>query len=336
VNLLDTMKFSLKGLGNVHRPGPQPDIFLFATPRGGSTWVMEIIAADVGMKFFDEPLNVRRRNVMYSGLFPTWESLMPDSGDTDRIIGFLQELQKGRCSYMNMTPFRRNYRPITNRIVFKIHEIEHLIDVVAERCGGQIVQLHRHPIPTSFSRHALPRLELFTKSDYYASVIGDSTRNAEIRRIAAQGSDFERSIVSWCYENVVALRKSNPAWLTVAYEELVLNPQPSANLLADRLHLRDRQAVLNAFERPAANISMSHQQTLEAMNNPDARRRRYQLVTKWQKSVTPEQLDQAARILGLFEISAYDARQPLPGRKLLHFDDTEQLFRDAAPSRHPN
>ena len=46
----------VKRLANVHRQGEKPNIFLFSTARSGSTWVVEMLATQPGMKLIDEPL----------------------------------------------------------------------------------------------------------------------------------------------------------------------------------------------------------------------------------------------------------------------------------------
>jgi hypothetical protein len=323
--LTQHLKFAAKALSNVHRSGPKRDIFLFATPRGGSTWLMEIIASQPGIKFFDEPLSPRRPNVAYCGLFPNYEALMPGTGDSERIVGFLRDLQSGRRGYMNATPFQRNFRFLTNRALFKIHEIEHLIEQIEQRCNAHVVYLLRHPIATSISRHALPRLELFLRSEFYDRLLGDSDRIAEIRQLASSGTSLQKALVSWCYENLVALSQPRDTWLLLSYEELVLNPERSCDLLLDRLQLTDRNAMLAAFERPAVNITMSHAQTIEAMSNPDAKHRRHRLATKWMNQVSARDMDDAAEVLSAFAIDAYDARRPLPETRFLHFKDTERL-----------
>ena len=146
----------MRAASNIHVQGSEPNIFLFATARGGSTWVMEIIASQPGMKHYDEPLNVRRDNVAHTGLFPNWPSIMPETGDPERVIRYLNALATGEYRFMNPAPFRPHHRWFTHRIVFKIHELEHLIGRIALECHGQVVYLLRHPIPTTQSRRVLP------------------------------------------------------------------------------------------------------------------------------------------------------------------------------------
>lgn len=324
--LQQQLKLAVKAVSNFHRPGGKRDIFLFATPRGGSTWLMEIIASQPSIKFFDEPLSPRRANVAYSRLFPDYDALMPETNDADVIIGFLQDLQAGRRGYMNPTPFQRNHRVFTRRALFKIHEIEHLIHEVENRCNASIVYLLRHPIATSISRHTLPRLDLFLRSPYYAAILEPAARLAEVRALASTGSPLQRAVVSWCFENLIALSRPGKRWLVVTYEELVLNPAKSCELLLARLDLPDRRAMMSTFERPAANITMSHAETLEAMCSPDARQRRYKLVTKWMNQISEQDIEDAAQVLTAFGIDAYSAHSALAASRYLHFDDTQSLL----------
>lgn len=326
ISLTRRLRLMVKACANVHRRGTRPDVFLFATPRSGSTWLMEIIASQPGFKYYDEPLNPRRENVQYGGLFPDFAALMPDAGQDERIIAYLKGLQAGRYGYMNPAPLRRNHRFFTDRIVFKIHEVEHLMDRAARECGGRLVYLLRHPIANSISRTVQPRLEHFLRSRYHAALVGDAAHSAVIRRIALAGSPLQRAVVSWCYENLETLRHPDASRLVVTYEELVLNPMKSCDLLMRHLELDDREAMLASFERPAINIRMSHAETLAAMASADAGEKRIRLVTKWRKRIVPAQVAETREVLAAFGIDAYDPAESLAKPALLHFADTPALL----------
>ena len=219
--------------------------------------------------------------------------------------------------------------------MFKIHELKHLICAIARRCNATILYLLRHPIPTTLSRTALPQLDLFLQSPYYANLIGDPAAVKEIRSAGAGGTVFQRGVVSWCYENVVPLRFPDFDGLFVTYEELVLNPLRSCDLLMRRLTLTDREAMLRAFAQPANNLSLSSAKTQSIMQDADERRRQAHLVTKWKDSISPRDEAAAAAILEMFELDAYRADRVLAARPLLHFADTEQVLHKIAPGgRH--
>jgi glycosyltransferase involved in cell wall biosynthesis len=321
--LKDKVRYAARRISNTHTPGEEPDIFLFATPRGGSTWLMEIIASQPGMKFYDEPLNPRRADVAHGGWIQDYEALMPGSGDADRVIEFLRNLQQGRHGHMNPTPLRPLHRFRTDRIIFKIHEIEHLMGEVTQKCGGIALCLLRHPIATSLSRRLLPRLDLFLESEHYAKLLQDEARMTEARRIAASGSHLQRAAVSWCFENLEALTAPPPGLLLIAYEELVLNPDRSCDLLLDRLSLPDRERMIQAFGRPASNISMSGSRTAALLQRGTSEDTRLHLVSKWQAAIAPQEIAQVDDIMSIFGLDAYKAGEVLPHRKFLHFEDTQ-------------
>lgn len=323
------VKYAIKSVANLHTQGSQSNIFLFATARGGSTWVMELIASQPGMKYYDEPFNVRRHNLARTGLFPTWDDVMPDTANTEKIVRYLKDLEAGRYRHMNPPPFRRNHRFLTNRIVFKIHELEHLVGTIARRCNGMVVYLLRHPIPTTLSRSVLPRLEHFVKSRFYEDLLGEH-RTREIRALVAAGSHLQRGVVSWCYENVIPLTRRDFEGLFITYEELVLNPVRSRDLLVDRLDLPDRKAMQRAFDRPSANIAMSSAETRAVMSQSDQRRKRSRLVTRWKSSVSREDESAVSDILALFGLDVYTGHRPLAAAQYLHFDDTAGLLEAGA------
>jgi len=327
VSLKVDLKLALRAISNIHRQGDQRNILLFATARGGSTWVMEILASQPGMKFYDEPFNIRRENVVRTRLFPDWTSLMPDANDVERIVTYLKDLERGRYGPLNPPPFRPYHRFFTNRIVFKIHELEHLIGTLAVRCNAQVLYLLRHPIPTTLSRRVFPRLDLFLESPYYRGLIGEATRLREVERLGRTGNHLQRGTVSWCYENLVPLRHPDFDGLVVSYEELTLNPVGSCDLLLRWMGGTDRAAMLRAFGEPAANIAMSSAETQTMMNDADERRRRTYLVTKWLNKVSPAQMAEVSEILNLFRLDTYSGHEPLP-RQHVHLASTPQVLQE--------
>lgn len=331
----DRVKNAVKAWSNVHRQGAAPNIVLFATARGGSTWVMEILASQPGMKFYDEPFNIRRDNVMQTGLFPNWESLMPDTGDADAAVAYLNGLVSGAYGFMNPPPFRPHHRLFTNRVVFKIHAMEHLIGRFERECRAQIVHLLRHPIPTTLSRTALPRLELFLSSRFHDEFLGAGPHLTEIKRLGRDGTHLQKGVVAWCYQNVMPLRQPGADWLTVTYEELVLNPARSCDLFIDRLQFTERQAMLEAFGKAAVNIGMSSADTLAAMAKADERARANGLVNRWYAKTSAADRASVTAIMELFGLDVYRGDEILANPRYLHFDDTASFLARPADAAVP-
>ena len=318
-----TFRYLLRSLASQHVQGRKKNILLKATARGGSTWVMEMIASQPGFRFYDEPFNIRRDNVKKVGLFHAWEELQPDACDNEKVIGFLEGLKRNRYRFMNPAPFRKYYRPVTRRIVFKLHELEHMIDEIAERCECDVLYLVRHPIPNSLSRAVVPRLECFLESNFYRERYLGDQRMKEITEVARKGTRLQQFVVSWCFENYIPLKEVDlDKWTTLSYEELLLNSRKSCQYLSESLDLEDQDRLLRSVGEPSTNITMSGQETMDIMSDPDEKKRKRRLVTRWKTRVSDEEERLAMEVLPLFDIDAYTYGRFIPHAKFLHFDDT--------------
>ncbi len=323
LNLRNTITFFLKSFSNYHTRSDKKDIFLFATPRGGSTWVMEILASQTALKYYDEPFNVRRMNVQKTKLFQSWQDIMPESNNTETIITYIQSLQNNNYKFMNPPPFRKHHRFYTNRSIFKIHEIEHLVNEIQTQCNGSIVYLLRHPIPTTLSRNVYPRLELFINSKYYQDNYISSDQLKEIKKIYSKGNDLQKGIVSWCYENLIPLKYAkNDDWLFVSYEEILLNSEKSCKSMADYLKFDDINKMMEAINIPSTNIKMSNTDTLKIMQSRDNVERKKALVTKWKNKISTDDERACFDILGLFDLDVYSFNRYIPTDKYLLHSDT--------------
>jgi hypothetical protein len=324
-SIKDNIKILIKSYSNIHTQGRENNIFLFATPRGGSTWMMEILTSQKGMKYFDEPFNIRRENVLRCGRFIRWEDLMPDAGNDAAIVEYIDDLSKNRIGVMNPAPFRKHYRIKTNRIVFKIHEIGHLINTIETECSGDILFLLRHPIPTSLSRKVFPRMELLLDSKVYKEKYIAPHQMLEAKKIAAKGSHVQRGALAWCIENLVPLKYSiTDNWLVVTYEELLLNTTKMCQKIADCFNLSDINRMLATADQPSVNIQMSGKKTHEILEDEDIERRRKRMVTKWQDQVSETEQKQCFEVMNLFELDTYYFGSFIANDSFLHFSDTEK------------
>ena len=70
----------IKHKSTFHKASGEDNIFLFSSPRSGSTWLAEIIAAQPGFKMVKEPLNVRNHVFSeFTGIKNWHEVLNPDN-----------------------------------------------------------------------------------------------------------------------------------------------------------------------------------------------------------------------------------------------------------------
>ncbi len=322
-NFGESFKGLIRAFSNIHHQGDKKNIFLFSTPRGGSTWVMEILSSQPGMKYYDEPFSIRRPNVQKVSRFKKWEDLMPEAEREEDIIQYLRELSNNKIGVMNPTPFRKYWNFYTKRIVFKIHELEHLINPIKEKCNGQILYLLRHPIPTSLSRNVLPRLDLYLNSDFYTKKYLTPEKFIRIKNICETGSKLEQGVIAWCLENILPLKYSDTSdWLFVTYEELLLKPYTVCHVMADKLELEREDLMLKAVDVPSVNIDMSGTHTKKILQDRDTERRRIKMFTKWKNTINDGEEERCFEIMDLFKIDAYTYNNYFANARYLHDDTT--------------
>ena len=318
MHLLDRIKLVIKKYSNIHRPGVESDILIFSTPRSGSTLVEELLCTQSGMKFCDEPLNVRNRNVREVSGLNEWPDLLANPDRKLKLEKYFTKIRKNKVAFLNANPFARNYRFITNRMVFKIiHGGEDIINWFRDTFDGQIVYLIRHPIAVTLSRKVRPRLPFFLKNDLYRALF--STEQIDIAEsIIRGGNDFERGIISWCLQNYPPLNCSDTrGWVIISYEELVANPESSIKHLARILHLPSPEKMIETVKKPSRTTTQSDKETRHYLNKKTERKSRYWFIRKWKKRVTTKEERSAFDLLDAFHIDAYTFGKFLPSKKYL-------------------
>ncbi|MBP6733332.1 MAG: hypothetical protein KA142_01325 [Chromatiaceae bacterium] len=314
--VLEYVKRIIENNNNIHKPDGRPNVLLFSTPRSGSTWLMELILTQSGFKPCDEPFDLRQRHV-HLPLAKAGVTDWPHLYDTEH-AGALEDYLKGTCDgRLHLTDrffYRNHFRIITRRVVFKIlHAGEDRINRWRDVCNGRVAYLVRHPLPVSLSRKSLPRLETFLNSEYRSHFDASQLRLA--RRIADTGNDLERGVLDWCLQNAVPFKQRTPDWTVVTYEQLVIDPLPLIDHLAESLGLeksvrmRRRLAIASASTRQSDTLTRN---TLTHRNEGQPSQGNAWLVEKWRARISEDEERRAMDILPAFGLEIYRAGSALP------------------------
>jgi hypothetical protein len=312
--MLRELGYIVKSLSNVHRPDGRPNVFLYSTPRSGSTWLMELIWSQPGFKFCDEPLNLRNVGVRrYLGL-TDWGALSSKEAEA-ALATYFGGFCSGRLGFKNPNPFRgRYYRPLTHRIVFKVIQgADDRLNWLADTFNGRILFLIRHPIAVSMSREVYPRLQAFLSSDYQHHFTEKQRRYAQ--RLIDTGSKLEQGVLAWCLQNAVPLRDRRNDWAIVTYEQLIREPEPVITALAAKLDLPEPDRMLQGLTVPSAVKAKSDSETQRALEQGMAKRT--WLAEKWRERITETEERQVMEILAHFDLDAYRGGEVRPADWLL-------------------
>ena len=243
------MKTLIKKFSQHFKPSELPSIILFASPRGGSTWVTELIASQPGFWPISEPLNVRSQWVRKQLRVNTFADLYGDAA-TPKIYKYYRKIFDGKLPDLKLRPGLPFYRPLTRRIVVKENQAGlDRLSWFEDTFGVRIVHLLRHPIPVALSREVFPLLEGFSECDLRKQF---STVELELAdRIIRKGSHVQKGVLAWCLHHVPALRNPRDSWLTLTYEDTVLNPRDVIQQLAEKLLLPDAAAMAHQIKEPS-------------------------------------------------------------------------------------
>ena len=300
---INTFKTFVKDLTGRHQQGQLGNIFLFTSPRSGSSWLAETLARQPGMKYVNEPFDLRRDDVRHYLGMTHWEELYSNSAreSIQEYIDFF--VQGGRGSNFCSPSLRSEFHHVfSNRIVFKIlHACENQIEWLRQHYSAHVIFLIRHPMAVSLSREETPRLHAFLESDYAGNLSAAELDYAH--DIVAKGNALHCKVLDWCLQNAVPLRQRKPEWIVLSYEQLVENPLPVMELLSRRLSLQPSSSLSSNFSKPSASTYKSDSETQRKLAEGDSERQ--WLLSKWKKKVSDEEERSAMAIVEFFGIDCY-------------------------------
>jgi len=272
---------------------PESTVFLSGMGRSGTTWVAEAINHDGTHRIVFEPFNPHK--VKEARSFEYVQYLSRDYRDLT-LMTSAQRILSGqvRNRWVDVENRTRVFR---RRIIKDIRSNLMLAWLSSIAPRMPIVLLIRHPLSVAMSWHRLgwgaaektgwhrdcevmlsqkPLIDAFP-------VIGKAAKRVDIE------NELQRIVFQWCVMHYVPLQQLQPGeYLTVFYEDLVLNPQREFEILFQYLRVPFKP---NRLASVLCKPSMTHQR---APVNPRGH------LTRWRQAFTSRQIEQASSILSMF------------------------------------
>lgn len=310
------IKYLPAKLFNIHNECEDNDIFIFSSPRSGSTWLMEIINSQNNFKYVNEPLHTNRHKGYLTNIKPTWSEIYSSNTRKDQFLSFFRKINNNKL-FVGQQKLKHIYKGEfdynTNRKVFKILRAKDLINVFENEFEITVVYLLRHPISVALS---LVKEEMENRSNYYLNndkYMHNFFTQDQIDfsyNILENGSKFEERILQWCLENVPPLKfLDSKKWLIVSYEDLVVNERETIEKLYDQLNLNDLDSMFKQIKKPSRTTANKKSEELINKRNKES------LIKKWEKEITVMERKKAFQILNKFEIDIYIEEQYLVNRE---------------------
>lgn len=275
-----------------HRQGSRPNVLLFSSRRGGSTFVMELLGANRAIRTLDQPF-ATVSSAMTSGQvarlprFRQGQLTSVNDVVQPRLASLMDDIFAGRLVINAPVKFwRRGMTWRSDRLVLKITDAIPIIDWFDSNVPCQIVYLSRHPIPQALSclRNGWNlTIDGHLHDDEFIEANLTDRSLAVAHDVARSGSELQRFVLNWMLDNVAPLRVlvDRPAWTHVRYEDCVTAPDDTLERLARRLGLEDMQRMRAVVTRPSVSSDISTRETRHEI----ASGRGASQLTRWRSEV---------------------------------------------------
>lgn len=301
-------------------PNGLPPIVIFGIRRGGSTLLADMVAAQRGMWFVDEPFGAFAPSRPFYDLI---RAQLPDKLH-NQFFDMTPEERRAVYSFVARTlslelrigtTRHARWPLVSDRVAMKVLNTPLLIDELVEQFGLRSLILTRHP---GAQARSILRLGWgFSAEAYFASDAFVEARfrpeQTRIGREILAGEDaWPKAILNWIIESWIPLGSASRAIPRLAYEELVTGREPVVRDLFRYFELEDVDRALALLERPSGSSRMSTSSAKDAISAGDTRG----IVSRWCAETSDAERQRGQEILDLFDVDLYSMDDPMPKRPL--------------------
>jgi hypothetical protein len=274
-------------------------VLLVGCARSGTTWVSNLLNHTNQFRYIFEPF---RDEVAEMKAFSGQPFVVLPGNDDPEIEEAVQKILSGKLEQTDWLN-RYNQRNFANKRIIKAVRAHFFLKSLHDRFPQvPIIYLMRHPIPSSLSKDHT-QWGWKTGQDFWANPILRDTHLQPFEEVILSArTDFEKYVTTWCIQNYVVLKEMEAGdYLITYYEDFCLRPEAAVREMNGYVNAPFNQ---KAFEKMVGQTFMLHEKSGVRKNE--------NMVTSWQKKVTPEQINSAMRIVRAFGLDAYYDESPFP------------------------
>lgn len=277
---------------------PLENIIIFSDPRGGSTWITELIKRISRTAVLWEPLHLEEVN-LFKKLGFAWRQFIPESDKWEEAEKAFENMLRGKvlnhwtCYLSSPIDFMR-----AEKMVVKLCRANALIPwltgVFAFRFDP--VYLVRHPFAVAASQ-----MKHGSWDKPFNGYIIPEGRYSEFYKnhtefLLSLETKEETLVATWCLTNMVPLShpENNRRWITVFYENLLMDPEKEIERIFSRWGMPMPEDIIKMVRFPSAT----------AKEKTFSRSAQSQLY-KWKSFFDREQIERMSGVLEYFNVAHY-------------------------------
>lgn len=275
---------------------PLQNFLIFSDPRGGSTWLSELIQKITNTAIIWEPLAINKVNT-FNQLNFGWRQYIPEGENWQEAKEAFEKVFKGQV--LNCwTTYATNSKELieANQLLVKFCRGNALLPWLTNQFNFKYkpIYLIRHPFAVVSSQ--------LKQGGWDCSFQGFQIPKTPYNEIYSKHSEYLKSLrhkeealtATWCITNQIPLqnKRNNQCWLTLNYEELLLNPKKSLERILDEWEIDYNLEKLDFIKASKTTIKGSPIKGISQLEF-------------WKHSLNKEQIARMNDVLNYFQINAY-------------------------------
>ncbi len=295
---------------NNARHGMPPDrvnIAIFSEPRGGSTWLAEILCRLPGSFLISEPMFPAFDYDEIRGVKFCGNQYIPEEAEWPEAQAYFRKLfnlEVRSLAALRLYYYNDDLSNIAKAKYFIHKDVNSnmLLSWVTRRFSVNPIYLIRHPCAVIASQLKYKHWDYILK-DIRAYFPDPSDRHQELyehyRDIIGKISlPEERMAAEWALHNVVPVThpENDRRWITVAYEKLFMAPESELERIFKRLGIAQPAGILDYVRKPSITTVAGSNSFIQSGKQ----------LLSWQKSLTQSQIRNILNITRGFGLDFYD------------------------------
>lgn len=283
---------------------PEDALVICGDPRGGTTWLMELLALTPRTAVIWEPLHPQR-GVVPKHFRLGWRGHIPETVPEPRIQSFIRDVLSGRR--INAWTRYSSHDGDEARAVHLLVKFCYASDLLPWMTrwidfSHKPIHLLRHPVAVALSQvrlfkmHGpLPRIEV-------PDEIHNDMHVQHVDYLRTLDSHLQLMVAYWCMANKRTLEHTgNRRWCTVYYEHLLLHPERELDRIATETGMTIAPQAYARVREASATV-----------RGTDLEKDPRKQMTKWRTQVPPAELAALQSVLDHFGITVYRCDAPGP------------------------
>lgn len=284
---------------------PLENIIIFSDPRGGSTWITEMVMQIPKTTVLWEPLHLTEVE-HFTKLNFSWRQHIPEYEEWPEAENAFEQVLRGKV--LNEWTCRLS-SPLqlfsSERMIVKFVRANAMIPWLTRTFDFKYTPIHlvRHPFAVVASQLN------YGSWDYEFD--GFKIPNTPYNDIYLKHAGFlskietkeEALVATWCITNMIPLTntRNNVDWLTIFYEDLIVDPEREMNRIFSRWNLSVPDTVYEMMRKAS---STTKDATFELSIDEQ--------LSKWKTVFSTEQLQKMQDVLNYFDVKVYSAFEMKP------------------------